>query len=85
MRACESIDGDHGLYHRTAKGIMNITLRHLVDPTPGYVLCVSVKPTFGDETRAQTFFTSAEALGLCEAISASMMYVGFGVPNATEE
>ena len=81
----ESIDGDHGLYHRTAKGMTNITLRHLVEPTPGYVLCVSFKPTDGDEVRAQTFFTSAEALGLCEAISASMVYVGVGIPNAPQE
>jgi len=85
VRECESIDGDHGLYHRTAKGMTNITLRHIIDPTPGYVLCVSFKPTDGDEARAQTFFTPAEALGLCEAISASMVYVGFGVPNAPEE
>ena len=85
VRECESIDGDHGLYHRTAKGMTNITLRHLVEPTPGYVLCVSFNPTDGEEARAQTFFTPAEALGLCEAISASMMYVGFGVPNAPEE
>ena len=82
---CESIDGDHGLYHRTAKGMTNITLRHLVEPTPGYVLTVSFKPTDAEEARAQTFFTPAEALGLCEAISASMMYVGFGVPNAPQE
>ena len=82
---CESIDGGHGLYHRTAKGMTNITLRHLVEPTPGYVLCVSVKPTVGDETRAQTFFTSAEARGLCEAMSASVRCVGLGGPNAREE
>lgn len=98
---CESIDGDHGLYHRTAKGMTIITLRHIIDPTPGYVLAVSFKPTEistrsktcreaggyagCEEARSQTFFTPAEALGLCEAISASMMYVGFGVPNAPEE
>ena len=85
MRECESIDSGHGLYHRTAKGMTNITLRHLVEPTPGYVLTVSFKPADAEEARAQTFFTPAEALGLCEAISASMMYVGFGVPIAPEE
>ena len=35
---CESINGDHGLWHRTAMGNTKIVLRHLVDPVPGYSL-----------------------------------------------
>lgn len=82
---CESIDDDHGLYHRSAKGMTNITLRHLVDPVSGYELDVRFRPTDGEEARAHIFFTPAEALGLCEAFASSMMYVGFGVPTVPQE
>ena len=82
---CESIEGDRGLWHRTAKGSTNITFRHLVDPVSGYVLTVNFKSADGEEARAQTLLSPAEALGLCEAFSASMIYVAFGVPNAPME
>ena len=35
---CESIDGDRGLYHQTARAATKIQLRHLVEPVSGYSL-----------------------------------------------
>ena len=78
---CESIDEGKGLYHRTARGMTRIVLQHVIDPTPGYVLEVFFKPTGEDEDRhSRIFLTPAEALGISEAISGSMVYVAFGVP-----
>ena len=42
---CESINGDHGLWHRTAKGNTKITLRHIVDPVCGYAFDVCHVPS----------------------------------------
>jgi len=97
---CESICDGRGIFHQTAKGLTNIALRHLVDPVSGYELDVRFRPTeisprsktcreaVGyegcDEARAHIFFTTAEALGLCEAFASSMLYVGFGVPAVAE-
>ena len=77
---CESINGEHGLYHRTAKASTKIVLRHLVDPVAGYSLELYRTASGGEETRAHLLFSSAEALGLCEAISGAMYLVCFGMP-----
>ena len=77
----ESINGDHGLYHRTAKATTKIRLRHLVDPVAGYSLELYKTPTGGgEETRAHLLLNSAEALGLCESIAGAMYLVSFGIP-----
>ena len=79
---CDSINGDHGLWHLTAKGNTRIVLRHLIEPTPGYSFEVYFCPIDGgDERRWLIFLTSSEALGLSEAISGSMYLVAFGVPE----
>ena len=78
---CETINGDYGLYHRTAKAVTKIQLRHLVDPVSGYSLELYKTPAGGgEETRAHLLLSPAEALGLCEAIAGSMYLVGFGIP-----
>ena len=78
---CESINGEHGLYHRTAKAATKIQLRHLVDPVSGYSLELYRTPTGGgEETRAHILFGSGEALGLCESIAGAMYLVSFGIP-----
>lgn len=78
---CETINGDHGLYHRTAKAATKIQLRHLVDPVAGYSLELYKTPVGGgEETRAHLLLSPAEALGLCEAIAGSMYLVCFGIP-----
>ena len=79
---CESINDDHGLWHRTAKGNTKITLRHLVDPVCGYAFDVCHAPLGGgDERRWMILLQPSEALGISEAISGSMYLVAFGVPE----
>ena len=78
---CESINGEHGLYHRTAKATTTIRLRHLVDPVAGYSLELYKTPAGGgEETRAHILLSQAEALGLCESIAGSLYLVAFGIP-----
>ena len=78
---CETINGDHGLYHRTSKASTKIQLRHLVDPVSGYSLELYKTPSGGgEETRAHILLSSSEALGLCESIAGAMYLVSFGIP-----
>ena len=78
---CESINGDHGLYHRSPAGLTRIQLRHLVDPVSGYSLEIYKTPANGgEESRAHLLLNPAEALGLCEAIAGAMYLVAFGIP-----
>ena len=78
---CESINGDLGLYHRTAKAATKIQLRHLVDPVSGYSLELYRTPAGGgEESHAHLLLNAAEALGLCESIAGAMYLVAFGIP-----
>ena len=78
---CESINGDHGLYHRTARAATKIQLRHQVDPVSGYSLELYRTPAGGgEESHAHLLLSSAEALGLCESIAGAMYLVSFGIP-----
>ena len=78
---CETINGDHGLYHRTAKATTKIQLRHLVDPVSGYSLELYKTPAGGgEESHAHLLLSPAEALGLCESIAGAMYLVSFGIP-----
>lgn len=79
---CESINEGRGLYHMSTKGATSIRLSHLVEPVTGYMLdiCRKLRGDDDDGTRARMLFSSAEALGLCEAIAGSMYLVGFGIP-----
>ena len=78
---CESINGDHGLYHRTARATTKIRLRHLVDPVSGYSLeLYKTLAGGGEESHAHVLLSPAEALGLCESIAGAMYLVSFGIP-----
>ena len=78
---CESINGDHGLYHRTARASTKIQLRHQVDPVSGYSLELYKTPAGGgEESHAHLLLSPAEALGLCESIAGAMYLVSFGIP-----
>lgn len=78
---CESINGDHGLYHRSASGSTSIRLRHMIDPVSGYSLELYRMPAGGgEEMRARMLLTPTEALGLSEAIAGALYLVGFGIP-----
>ena len=82
---CESINDDHGLWHRTAKGNTKITLRHIIDPVCGYAFDVCHVPSDGgDERQWKILLTPAEALGISEVVSGSMVYVAFGVPTVRD-
>lgn len=78
---CESINGDHGLYHRSVKATTTIRLRHQVEPVSGYSLELYKTPAGGgEESHAHLLLNSAEALGLCESIAGAMYLVSFGIP-----
>ena len=78
---CESIDGDRGLYHQTARAATKIQLRHLVEPVSGYSLEVYRNLREGGAgSHGHFIVTPAEAVGLCEAIAGSMSVVSFGIP-----
>ena len=78
---CESINGEHGLYHRSPAGATRIQLRHLIEPVCGYSLELYKTPIGGgEEIRAHLLLSPAEALGLCEAIAGSMYVASFGIP-----
>ena len=78
---CESIDGDHGLFHQTARASTKIQLRHLLEPVSGYSLEVYRNLREGGAgTHGHIIITTAEATGLCEAIAGSMSVICFGIP-----
>ena len=78
---CESINGEHGLVHRSPSGLTRIHLRHLVDPIACYSLELYKTPAGGGEdVRAHILLSPAEALGLCESIAGSMYLISFGIP-----
>ena len=78
---CESIDGDNGLYHQTARAMTKIQLRHLVDPISGYSLEIHRSTRAGGNgAHGHFMLTPAEATGLCEAIAGSMSVICFGIP-----
>lgn len=77
----ESIDGDKGLFFREPSA-KRLVLEYRFDPVCGYSLEVFESPVGGDERRFAIILTNAEALGICEAISAAMAWVAFGDPHA---
>ena len=77
----ESINEGKGLYHRSPLGMTGIRFSHVVDQVTGYALDVSRRASKeGEETRAHFLFNSAEALGICEAITGAMYIIAFGIP-----
>ena len=76
---CESVNDDNGIIHRNTKRLLRIRLRHIIDPVCGYSLELYAKTSGVDEERHTNFLMStAEALGICEAFTASMGVLAFG-------
>ena len=79
---CESINGDNGIWHFTARGSTRIDLRHIIDPVPGYSLELFFCPAGGGDERRWLFHLQpSEALAISEVISGSMYLVACGVPE----
>lgn len=78
---CESINDDRGLFHASPRATTKIFLKHLLEPIVGYSLeLYRVPRNGGDELRMHLVLNSAEALGICEAISDSLSLICFGIP-----
>lgn len=77
---CEELENGKGVYHRTARSLTKIVLRHLVEPVQGYSFELYRTPTQGEETRTHILFSPWEALGIAEAIAGSMAVISFGIP-----
>ena len=78
---CESLEDGKGLYHRSARYVTRIVLRHLVEPVPGYSLEVYRSSPAGDgEQRAHMLLSPWEALGISESIAGALAVVSFGIP-----
>ena len=78
---CDSLEGDRGLYHKSARGSTRIVLRRLREPVPGYSFELYRMPVKGDAVRTHILFTPWEALGIAEAIAGSMSVLSFGIPS----
>ncbi len=77
----ESICDGKGLFHKTVKASTVITLEHRLEPAPGYLFAVSRKAVDGNPRRISILLSMTEAVVLCEALAASMVYMAFGVPS----
>lgn len=77
----ESVEGERGLMFGDPKVTRRMMLRHVFETCCGYSLEVSRYPEV-DGGKYSILLTNAEALGICEAISAAMVWVAFGDPHA---
>ena len=77
----ESICDGKGLFHKTVKASTVITLEHRLEPAPGYLFAVSRKAVDGSLRRISILLSMTEAVVLCEALAASLVYMAFGVPS----
>ncbi len=80
---CETIDDDRGLFHRAARFATRVTLRHRLEPVPGYAIDV-FRSGEGEDRHAGIVLTPAEALGVAKAVEASLGVLCFGIPMVTE-
>ena len=79
----ESISDGRGLFHSTPTASTRILFRHIIEPVTGYSLDIIRSRRAADDSSAQQYhfvINSAEAIGLCEAISTSMGVICFGLP-----
>ena len=81
---CESIDGEKGLFHRAPRFSTQVTLRHRLEPVPGYALDVFRSGGDMEDRHADIVLTPAEAMGLTKAVEASLGVLCFGIPAVTE-
>jgi len=81
----ESLEDGKGLYHRTARFMTRIVLRHMVEPFSGYSLELYRTSNGGtEESSARIVLFDWEALGLCLAIENSFGVISFGIPMLVE-
>lgn len=74
-----SINEGRGLFHRTPSGNYVIALEHRIEPTPGYVLTISVKSNSdGGSRRYSIMFTPTESILIYEVFQASLARMAFG-------
>ena len=74
---CESLMGG-GIVRNTPEFKRTIKLDHRVDPDWHYALEIADHLNCGEDRRVVFLMNSAEALGICEAIAASMGKIAFG-------
>ena len=78
----ESIDDNHGIFHKCKDYCQRIQFRHLIDPVCGCSFEVFETPANGgEEKHVHILLSPAESLGLCEAIASSMYLITFGKPQ----
>lgn len=82
---CETLEEGKGLYHRSARYMTRIVLRHLTDPVQGYSLEV-YRDQFGHPDGSQAVhlvMNTWEALGVSLAFENSIGLICFGIPRVT--
>lgn len=79
----ESINEDHGLFHRGPSYNTVIKFRHVIEPVSGYSLELyrNTRGKPDDDRCGYFFFHSNEALGLSVAIENSLGVICFGIPK----
>lgn len=80
----ESVCEGRGIFRKYKGCCQKIQLRHLIEPVCGYSFeVVEASANGGEEKRAHMLMSSAESLGIYEAIAGSMYLIAFGSPYAT--
>ena len=80
----ESVCEGRGIFRKYKGCCQKIQMRHLVEPVCGYSFeVVEASANGGDEKRVHMLMSSAESLGIYEAIAGSMYLIAFGSPYAT--
>jgi hypothetical protein len=69
----ESIDDGKGIWYRTGESLCLALFRHMIEPTPGYVL--TIKDGGGS---VSICLNEYEAISLCEVMQVALYHVVFG-------
>ena len=81
----DALEDGKGLFHRSAKFMTKITLKHITEPVNGYVLGVyrnpNEKTALAREQSARILLNTWEALGIALAFENSIGIVCFGIPK----
>lgn len=81
----ESVYEGRGIFHEYKECCQKIKFSHIVEPVCGYMFeVVEVSANGGEEKRVHMLMSSAESLGIYEAITGSMHLIAFGSPYATK-
>ena len=81
----ESVCEGRGIFRKYKGCCQKIQMRHLVEPVCGYAFEVlETSANSSDEKHVHMLMSSAESLGIYEAIAGSMYLIAFGSPYATK-